>query len=77
MIRTQIQLEPSTYDEVKAYAHRLGVSVAELVRVSLKEKMTGGPQSSAWKDSLGVLGKYRSGLKNLSEKHDEYLSDGW
>jgi hypothetical protein len=77
MIRTQIQLEASTFEEVKAYAHRLGVSFAEVVRMSLREKMSGRQDSSAWEDSLRVAGKYRSGLKDLSEKHDDYLGDGW
>ncbi|MFA7233380.1 MAG: hypothetical protein WC076_04635 [Terrimicrobiaceae bacterium] len=77
MIRTQIQLEPSTYEEMKKRAVQLGCSIAELARRSIEEGLARQRQEDKWARTLEVAGRYRSGLGNLAEQHDEYLSDEW
>jgi len=39
MILTQNQLEVSTFEQIKTLAARLGCSIAELARNSIKEKL--------------------------------------
>ncbi len=75
MIRAQIQLEASLYERVKEKAKELGCSIAELARMSLKEKLDSDSPKSQWADSLKLAGTHRSGLRDLSIKHDYYLSD--
>ena len=77
MIRTQIQLEFSTYQEMKRLASRLGCSIAELARKSIEETLAKSRTQGKWERSLAVSGRYRSGLGDLSAKHDEYLGDEW
>jgi post-segregation antitoxin (ccd killing protein) len=77
MIRTQIQLEPATYKEMKRRANALQCSVSELARRSIEEKLRRQDLADKWQASLAVLGRHGSGLGDLSENHDKYLSDGW
>lgn len=77
MIRTQIQLEPSTYEEMKKLASRLGCSIAELARKSIEETLTKSRLQGKWEKSLAVAGRYKSGLGDLAAKHNEYLGDEW
>jgi hypothetical protein len=77
MIRTQIQLEPSTYNEMKRRATAMQCSISELARRGIEEKLQRQDRADKWQASLAVLGRHGSGLGNLSEKHDKYLSDGW
>ncbi len=77
MIRTQIQLEPSTYNEMKRRATALQCSVSELARRSIEEKLRRQDRADKWQASLVVLGRHGSGLGDLSENHDKYLTDGW
>lgn len=75
MIRAQIQLEATLYERVKEKAKELGCSIAELARVSIKEKLDSDSPKRQWAASLKLAGVHRSGLRDLSIKHDDYLSD--
>ena len=75
MIRAQIQLEASLYERVKEKAKELGCSIAELARISIKEKLDSDSAERKWSASLKLAGIRRSGLHNLSIKHDDYLND--
>jgi len=77
MIRTQIQLEPATYEQMKRRATEMRCSVSELARQSIEEKLQRQNQADKWQVSLTVLGRNGSGLGDLSENHDKYLTDGW
>ncbi len=77
MIRTQIQLEVSTFEQMKPLAAQLGCSIAELARNSIKEKLAQHDQCDKWAASQNVLGRYKSGLSDLSSNHDRYLADQW
>ncbi len=52
-------------------------SISELARRGIEEKRQRQDRADKWQASLAVLGRHGSGLGNLSEKHDKYLSDGW
>jgi negative regulator of replication initiation len=77
MIRTQIQLEESTYSEIKSVAATLGCSVSEFIRRSLKASLPAQQAKPKIYRSLKAVGRYRSGLRDLSTSHDEYLPDEW
>jgi len=77
MIRTQIQLEPSTYNEMKRRATAMQCSISELARQGIEEKLQRQDRADKWQASLPVLGRHGSGLGDLSEDHDKYLSNGW
>ena len=77
MIRAQIQLEASTYEEMKSVAARMGCSIAELARKSIEEALKKSRLQEQWGRSLEVTGKHRSGLKDLATSHDSYLTDEW
>ncbi len=77
MIRTQIQLEPATYEQMKSRASEMRCSISELARQSIEEKLQRQNQADKWQVSLTVLERYGSGLGDLSENHDKYLTDGW
>jgi len=75
MIRAQIQLEASLYEKVKEKAKELGCSIAELARISLKEKLDSDSAERQWASSLKLAGTHRSSLRDLSINHDDYLTD--
>jgi post-segregation antitoxin (ccd killing protein) len=75
MIRAQIQLEVTLYEQVKQRAKELGCSIAELARMSIKEKLDSDSANCRWAASLKLAGTHRSGLRDLSIKHDAYLAD--
>jgi signal transduction protein with GAF and PtsI domain len=78
MVRTQIQLTDEQAREIKKVAAAKGVSVAEIVRRAVE----GVIKSSAKADreerqrrALEIVGKFRSGKRNVSKKHDAYLTE--
>lgn len=75
MIRTQIQLERSTYEKLKQRAAELRCSISELARQGIEEKLARQEQAKKWSASLEVLGRHGSGLGDLAGRHDDYLSD--
>ena len=77
MIRAQIQFEAETYQHLKEVARDSGCSIAEVVRTSVCNSLNGVQASRKWRDAQSIVGKYRSGLGNLAENHDEYLGDDW
>lgn len=77
MIRTQIQLEEGVYEELKSTAAALGCSISELIRRSIRATLPSQKAKPRIARSLKAIGRYRSGLKDLSTNHDRYLPDEW
>ena len=80
MIRTQIQLTENQSDRIKNIATQEQVSMAEIIRRAVDHWLeTAAPMSreERWQRSMAVIGKYSSGLTDLSENHDEYLAEGY
>ncbi len=76
MKRTQIQLTDEQYKLLKELSVKKDISMAEVVR----EAITFYSSSTAtiardvrMRDALSIIGKYNSGKKDISIKHDEYL----
>ncbi len=75
MIRTQIQLEESVYEELKSTTGALGCSILELICRSIRSTLPSQKAKPRIARSLKAIGRYRSGFKDLSEQHDRYLPD--
>ena len=79
MIRTQIQITPEQARSLKRLAAKQGKSVAELIRISVDTLLRSGgfqDQELLRLKALAAAGKL-SGVKNLAEKHDDYLAEAF
>lgn len=79
MVRTQVQLPEEQVQRLKALAQEEGVSLAELVRRAVEgyllERENGGFSERAER-ALAVVGRFASGLTDVSQEHDRYLAMG-
>ena len=69
MVRTQISLSEEEYDAAKREAERLGISLAELLRRSLREMIPADP-SKPWMRYAGMV---ESGDAESSRKIDDVV----
>ena len=78
MIRTQIQLTEEQARELKELAAREKVSMAELVRRAVDDLLRRAvtvPMDERRQRAMALVGQFRSGQSDVSEKHDEYLAE--
>ena len=73
MKRIQVYLWPEQIDSLRSVAERRKVSIAELVRQGVDRILADMPteEDSLW----DIIGTFDSGLGDLAEKHDEYISE--
>jgi len=80
MVRTQIQLTEEQMKAIKRIATARHLSVAELIRravdLVIKSSMTVEPEERQ-KRALEIVGKFRSGRRDTSKKHDAYLAQNY
>ncbi len=69
MIRTQISLSKEEYDAAKREAQRLGISLAELLRRSLRRVLP-SDDSKPWMQYAGMI---QSGDPDSSQHIDELV----
>ena len=80
MVRTQIQLTAEQAKKVKKIAASRGVSMAEVIRDALEGAIRSeeiGVSAEKRKRALKIVGKFRSGKRDVSRKHDAYLAEAW
>lgn len=81
MVRTQIQLTEPQARELKRMAAREGVSMAEVVRRAVDAKIREGAAEVPWEErvrlAMSAMGTFRSGLKDVSKRHDHYLAEAY
>ena len=80
MIRTQVQLTEEQARALKEIAHRENASIAELTRRAIDQwlQTTGAiPMAERRHRALAVVGTFRSGQTDVSERHDEYLAEAY
>lgn len=80
MIRTQIQLTETQARTLKKVAMEKGTSVAEVIRRAVDNMVQRSPKVSSEeriKRALEIVGKFRSGRRDVSQKHDEYLAEAY
>ena len=78
MIRTQIQLSEEQADSLKSLAKAEGVSMAELIRRSVDQYLQAKQQpdlAELRRQAVNIVGKYASGIGDVSENHDRYLAE--
>jgi hypothetical protein len=68
----QIYIEPNQNEVLEVLSKKRGVSKAEIIRKSLEKYLKELPIEED--PALGLIGLGRSGKRDLSEKHDQYLS---
>ena len=76
MLRTQIQFEEDQIKWLKDKARERGVSVSQLIRegVEFYRKYKDRFSEDQKMKALAAIGRYASGVSDISEKHDEYLA---
>ena len=76
MKRTQIQLTDKQYKLLKELSAEKDISMAEVVREAITFYSSSTitiNRDARIRDALSIIGKYNSGKKDISIKHDEYL----
>ncbi len=80
MVRTQIQLTEKQAKALKRLSQEQGRSQADLIRQAV-EMLLGRQHHLSLREmrdrAAEVSGKFRSGLKDLSRKHDAYLPEAY
>jgi hypothetical protein len=78
MVRTQIQLTEEQVKALRKIAMTSRLSVAELIRraidTMIKSRVTVDPDERL-KRALEIVGKFSSGKRDTSRKHDSCLAD--
>ncbi len=80
MVRTQIQLTEEQAKKIKKIAASRGTSMAEVIREAVEGAIrsdVGTAPEERRKRALEVVGKFRSGKKDVSKRHDAYLTEAW
>ncbi len=80
MVRTQIQLTDEQAREIKKVAVAKGISVAEIIRRAVEEVIkssTRADREERQRRAFEIVGKFRSGKRDVSKKHDAYLTEAY
>ena len=83
MVRTQIQLTEEQHRDLKRWALRRGISLAEAVRRCVAERLAeeeaAATPEQALREAAAVFGKYADpeGVSNVGRDHDRYLGPAY
>jgi predicted DNA-binding ribbon-helix-helix protein len=80
MVRTQIQLTEDQAKALKRIAQSRRLSVAELIRKAVDtiiKSSTFVGREERHKRAMEIAGKFSSGKRDISKKHDLYLTDAY
>jgi 16S rRNA U516 pseudouridylate synthase RsuA-like enzyme len=80
MVRTQIQLTEGQARALKRIATSRHLSVAELIRRAIDNMIktsTSADPEERLRRALEIAGKFSSGKRDISRKHDVYLSESY
>ncbi|MEX2300358.1 MAG: ribbon-helix-helix protein, CopG family [Bryobacterales bacterium] len=80
MIRTQIQLTPEQIAGLKKIAAQSRRSMADLIREAVDRLLdNAGPRSEEdqFRRALNAAGRFRSGSRDISSRHDRYLEEAY
>ncbi len=80
MIRTQVQLTQEQFAALKREAVDRGISMAEVIRRALEQELERGKRREARQRMIASIGGFRSGLRDVARRHDDYLGEdanGW
>jgi len=80
MVRTQIQLTEDQTKALKKIAQSRHLSVAELIRKAVDTVIKSSSVidiEERHKRAMEIVGKFGSGKRDVSKKHDLYLKDAY
>lgn len=78
MVRTQIQLTEKQATVIKKMAKVKHVSMAELIRQSIDNMAKMGVvDEERRKMAIAAVGRFHSGVSDISAKHDKYLAEAF
>ena len=80
MVRTQVQLEEEQAKALRRLAADRGVSVAQLIREGVETVLRSSHSRSTAERRrrlLSAVGRFRSGLRDVSSRHDHYLAEAY
>jgi len=80
MVRTQIQITENQAKALRLLASRLNVSQAELVRRGIDRLLrneAGLPSSDRRSRALAAVGRFASGRRDVSDRHDKHLAEAF
>lgn len=81
MIRTQVQLTEKQVRELKRIAAAQGISLAEVVRDAVDAAIRAGGVAVDREEMVGralsIVGRFRSGTRDTSARHDKYLAEAF
>ena len=80
MVRTQIQLTKQMQTELRAASRATGRSMADLIREGIAivvKQRKGISREEQWERASRIIGKYSSGLHDVSTRHDHYLAEAY
>ena len=79
MLRTQVQIEENQIKWLKNKAKERGVSVSQLIRegIEMYRKHEDRLPEDKKSKALAAIGRYASGVSDISEKHDDYLAEAF
>lgn len=80
MVRTQIQLTEAQATILKKMAKRQRQSMAALIRQAIDRLVSTSDHrdmQARRKRAIAAAGKFRSGIRDLSANHDQYLTEAF
>jgi RecA/RadA recombinase len=80
MVRTQIQLTEDQAKALKKIASSQHASIAQLVRKAVDAMIKTSPfvdTAERQKRAIDIAGKFSSGKRDISKKHDAYLDEAY
>ncbi len=80
MVRTQIQLTENQLDGLRRLSSQSGRSMSDLIREGVDAILAGRRQPSRQQRverALRAAGRFRSGSRDVSRKHDRYLGEAF
>jgi hypothetical protein len=77
MVRTQIQLTEEQAAALRRRASERGASIAQIIREWIDAALTLDKAADARSRALGAIGRFHSGRRDVSVRHDSYLADDY
>jgi hypothetical protein len=79
MVRTQVQLTDEQYNSLKELSQHNKESIAAIIRKAIdKLLLTRKPDRKAlYRQAKSIVGKYNSGIGDISVEHDRYLEEAF
>ena len=75
MLRTIVQLPEEQAHALERTARQRGISKAALIREALSALLEQETAGSSVERALGAAGTGASGVRDLGERHDDYLAE--